>query len=167
MNFTIRPARVEDADSMAMMLQRIIDAGGFTILQGPITVEEQADFIRSFPAHGVFHTAIDIDTGSVVGIQDVMPLAQDAPALRHVGEISTFIELSLRGQGIGRRLCEKTFEAARKRGFRKLRATIRADNSRAIAFYHATGFETIGIAKAHAWVDGRYVDEVIAEKSLI
>lgn len=152
---------------MAQLLQRIIDAQGFTILQGPITVEAQENFIRAFPAHGVFHAAIDIDTGSVAGIQDVMPLADDAPALHHVGEISTFVELSQRGRGIGRRLSERTFEAAQHEGFRKLRATVRADNPAAIAFYRALGFKTLGIAKAHAWIDGRYVDEVIAEKALL
>lgn len=163
----IRDATETDAGSLASLLNRIISAGGYTIMAGPIAPEDQRTFVRAFPQHGVFLVAIDRETGSLVGAQDVMPLASGTQALRHVGEISTFVELSLRGKGIGRQLSEATFEAARRKGFRKLRATIRADNPEAVAFYHSVGFETIGVAKAHAWVEGRYVDEVIAETSLI
>ena len=163
----IREVSETDAGSLASLLNRIIRVGGYTIMAGPIASEDQQAFIRSFPRHGVFRVAVDQETGALVGAQDVMPLAAGTQALRHVGEISTFVDLSFRGKGIGRRLSEVTFDAARRKGFRKLRATIRADNPGAIAFYHSIGFETIGIAKAHAWVEGRYVDEVIAETSLI
>ena len=163
----IRPAEPTDAAPLAALLNRIIDAGGYTIMPGPVAPEDQRAFIRSFPSNGVFLVAIDTQTGSLVGAQDVMPLSAETPAIRHVGEISTFVELTLRGKGVGRRMCEATFEAARLEGFRKLRATIRADNPGAIAFYQSVGFETIGTAKAHAWVEGRYVDEVIAERSLV
>ena len=163
----IRPAEPTDAVPLASLLNRIIDAGGYTIMSGPIVPEDQRAFIRSFPSHGVFLVAIDSQTGSLVGAQDVMPLSEETPAFHHVGEISSFVELTLRGKGIGHRLSKATFEAARSEGFRKLRATIRADNPAAIAFYRSIGFETLGIAKAHAWVEGRYVDEVIAERSLV
>lgn len=162
----IRNVQEADAGPLAALLNRIIDAGAYTIMAGPVTLEAQLAFIRSFPAHGIFHAAVDLDTGFVVGIQDVVPLAPDTPALHHVGEISTFVEPALHGQGIGSRLGEETFEAARRKGFRKLRASIRADNPGAIAYYHALGFTTLGVAKAHAQVNGCYVDEVVAEKAL-
>ena len=67
-------------------------------------------------------------------------------------------------RGIGRRLTETTLRAALAQGFRKISATIRADNPGAVAFYASQGFRRIGIARQHALVRGRYLDEVLAEK---
>ena len=49
-------------------------------------------------------------------------------------------------------------------GFRKILATIRADNPGAIAFYRTQGFERVGTLRAHALVRGRFVDEVLMER---
>jgi hypothetical protein len=35
-----------------------------------------------------------------------------------------------------------------------------------LATYRANGFEVIGTARRHAKIDGRYVDEILIEKSL-
>jgi RimJ/RimL family protein N-acetyltransferase len=47
-----------------------------------------------------------------------------------------------------------------------LRAVIRADNPQAIAFYLQQGFRIIGTAERHAYINGTFIDEVIAEKML-
>jgi len=164
MDTTIRPVREDDADPIVDLLNPIIMAGGYTIMAGPLSVEEQIEFIRGFPERGVYHVAISDEV--VVGIQDVAPISADVGAFGHVGEISTFVALNAGRRGIGSALCRATFRAAREQGFRKLRATIRADNPGAIAFYLSRGFEVIGIAREHAFIDGRYVDEVLAERFL-
>ena len=56
--------------------------------------------------------------------------------------------------------------AATQRGFRKLLATIRADNPYAVLFYRRLGFRVIGIAADHARVEDRYVDEILLERPL-
>jgi ribosomal protein S18 acetylase RimI-like enzyme len=61
-------------------------------------------------------------------------------------------------------LCRATFKAAKEMGYLKLRATVRGDNPYALAFYQSQGFELIGIAKAHAFLHGKYIDEVLLEK---
>lgn len=164
MDFTIREAREDDAPSMVELLNAIIDAGGYTIMEGPVTVEEQIAYIRSFPARGLFNVAVASDK-RVIGMQSV-ERTSETKALRHVGEISTFVALDLRGKGIGRSLSKGTSGAAKERGFTKVMASIRADNPSAIAFYQGQGFRIIGIAERHAFVDGRYVDEVVAERLL-
>ena len=55
-------------------------------------------------------------------------------------DIATFVDASARGQGIGKALFEKTFEAAEALGIGVLRAVIRAKNAQAIAYYRACGF---------------------------
>ena len=51
-------------------------------------------------------------------------------------------------------------------GFEKIFTFVRADNPAALAAYHAHGFETIGTARRHARIDGRYVDEWFIERQL-
>lgn len=44
---------------------------------------------------------------------------------------------------------------------------VRADNIAALQAYLAQGFTAIGVAKRHARVGGRYIDEVLIEKFLV
>jgi RimJ/RimL family protein N-acetyltransferase len=63
-------------------------------------------------------------------------------------------------------LFQESFKAARAKGFEKLFAFVRADNRAGLAAYVACGFESIGVAKNHAKIDGRYVDEIMIERFL-
>ncbi len=166
MNYSIRRGTAEDAGSIAGLLNTIIDAGVYTIMTESITVDDQADWIRSFPERGVFNVAVSSDDGTVLGLQDVVSASPDVRTFSHVGEISTFVSLSALRSGIGRRLSQRTFAAASELGFEKLTATIRADNAGALAFYQSQGFEIAGKLRKHALVQGGYVDEVLTEKFL-
>ena len=127
-------------------------------------MDDQIGFIRGFPERGVYHAAVDNDSQKVLGIQDVQPISSAVNALRHVGEISTFVRLASHRNGIGRSLSQATFQAAKERGFLKITATIRADNGPAIAFYLSQGFQVIGTAQKHAFVGGKYLDEILMER---
>jgi L-amino acid N-acyltransferase YncA len=164
MEYSIRRAREKDAESIVELLNPIIEEGTFTIIDAPISVKDQLDFIRGFPKRGVYHVAVCKDSRRVLGIQDVQPISETVEAFKHVGEISTFVSLASQRKGIGRSLSQVTFRAANELGFMKLRATIRADNPEAIAFYLGQGFEIIGTAPKHACVRGEYIDEVLAER---
>lgn len=165
MDCIIRPAEKRDAADMVALLNPIIAAGIYTAMNEPVTLTDQLEFVHTFPARGVFLVAVHPDTGQIMGMQDVVPLS-DESAWRHVGAISTFVALNAQRQGIGAQLCAAMFEAARAKGFRKLSATIRADNPHAVAFYLRQGFRLIGTAQQHALIRGRYVDEVLAERLL-
>ena len=163
MAYSIRAVREIDAAAIIEILNPIIKAGMYTVMDKPFSVDEQIDFIRGFPIRGVYHIAIDHDSQKAVGIQDVMPISS-AEVFRHVGEISTFVALNAHHQGIGQSLSQATFQAAKEHGFLKLHATVRGDNTRALAFYRSQGFEQIGLAQKHAFLQGKYVDEVLFEK---
>ena len=166
MEITIRPAEVGDAEALVALLEPIIGAGTYTVIESA-SVESQVKFLESFPERGVYNVAIDDDTGTVIGSQDVIPLSLDGGPTAHVGEISTFVALDVHRQRIGAQLCDTTFADARKKGFRKLIANIRADNKGAIAFYVLQGFRVIGTAREHVRVGGEFLDEVLAERSLL
>lgn len=164
MEFSIRVVKEEDAASIVDLLNAIIEEEIFTVMDGPLSVEEQIDFIREFPKRGVFYVAAGDGDQRILGLQSLEPWSTSAKAFHHVGDISTFVALDWRGKGMGRRLSQATFEEAKKRGFLKIMATVRADNPQAVSFYGSQRFKIVGTARKHAFVHGQYIDEILMEK---
>ena len=136
----IRPVAPADAAAIVGLLDPIIRAGGLTAMT-PGTVDDQHAFIADLPPRATYFLAEDAH-GTLLGIQDILPIPGDA-GFDEGGEISTFVRLGQHGRGIGRRLSDASFAAARARGYRRLFATIRADNPGALAFYRALGFRIV------------------------
>jgi L-amino acid N-acyltransferase YncA len=165
MELTIRHVKESDAAAIVALLNPIIAAGIYTAMTETFSAADQLDFIRNFPQRGIYHIALDGDHQNALGIQDVMPISA-SKVFRYVGEISTFVALDAHRRGVGQSLCRATFSAAKELGYLKLHATVRGDNPQALAFYQSQGFELIGVAQKHAWLHGRYIDEVLLEKFL-
>lgn len=162
----IRPVRVEDAEGIVNVLNPLVETGESTALDTVFTAEEERIFIREFPIRGLFHVAEQTDGGTIVGFQNVEPFATYTAAFAHVGVIGTYVDHSEHRQGIGRLLFEATRWAAKEKGYEKLFGFVRADNVTGLAFYKRIGFEVIGIAKRHAKIKGRYIDEVMIEREV-
>ncbi len=162
----IREARASDAEGVAAILNAIIATGAYTALDTPVSAAEERRFIEAFPARGIFLVAV-APGDEVVGFQNVEPFATFTHAFDHVGVIGTFISLERRRLGIGRQLFAAMFDAAVGKGYRKLVAYVRADNPAAQAAYAAHGFGVVGIARAQAYIRGRYVDEIFIERTLV
>ena len=166
MDVVIREACPDDAEAVVGILNPIIEAGEYTVLDGPLSVEEERRFISSFPSRGIFHVAQSRSNGRVVGLQTMEPFATYAHAFDHVGVIATYVDLGRRRRGIGKRLFEATFDAARRKGYEKIFTYVRGDNLAALAAYVKCGFRIVGTAQRHAKCGGRYVDEIIIEEFL-
>ena len=146
------------------MFNAIIDEGKYTALTEPFDIEKQLGLIRHCLEKGTYHVAVTADD-KVIGIQVVLPLSE-LPAFSHVGDIGTYVDSSSHRSGVARAMSEATFKKAKEKGYTKIMAMIRADNTRAQAFYKSIGFEPIGIAKRQARVRGEFFDEVLTEKFL-
>ncbi len=163
MSYIIRPVQEDDAQATLDLLHPIIMNGSYTIMQETLSIEAQAEYIRSFRHCGICNVAVQEQDGTIIGMQSIEPIHGDAKAFRHVGEVSTFVALGAHRQGIGRSLSTVTFQESFKQGFLKLMAMIRADNPQAVSFYRGLGFTFIGTAKSHALVNNAFIDEVLAE----
>ncbi len=166
MDVHIRDVRPDDAEGIIRILNPIIEAGDYTVMDAPFTVEAERDYIANFPEQGIFLVAERPRQGRIVGFQSIEPYATYTHAFDHVAVIGTYVDLALRGQGIGPRLSEATFAAARRKEYEKILSYVRADNLAALAFYLGQGFRIIGTAQRQAKVGGRYVDEILIEKFL-
>lgn len=164
MNITVREVQPHDARGIIDILNPIIETKKYSVMVETFTLEEEINFIKNFPERGIFHVATNED--KVVGFQVIEPISSLTAAFDHVGIIGTYIDLTLRGQGIAKKLFEATFTLAKNKGFEKLTAYVRSDNPVALKTYQSNGFDIIGIAKRQAKIDGAYVDEIFIEKFL-
>lgn len=162
----IRSVRPGDAQAIVEILNPIMETGRYTVLDTPLTVEAEQQFIADFPQRGLFLVAERLQDGQVLGFQNLEPFATYAHAFDHVAVIGTYVGLSYRQQGIGMRLSRATFDAARHKGYEKICSYVRADNLGALAFYLKLGFRIIGTAQRQAKIRQRYVDEIFIEKFL-
>jgi L-amino acid N-acyltransferase YncA len=162
----IREATPDDAEGIVAILNPIIETGAYSVLDAPVTADAERALIRNCSTRGVFLVAIDRADGAVVGFQNTQPLVTYTHAFDHVGEIGTYVDLLRRRQGIAKQLFQESFAMALDRGYEKIFTFVRADNPAALQTYLHHGFQVVGIARRHAKVRGRYVDETIIEKFL-
>jgi L-amino acid N-acyltransferase YncA len=163
MEYSVRNVKEDDAQSIIELLNPIIRAGTYTIMD-QLSIDDQIDFIRNFPERGVFNVAVCHHNQKILGLQDIQPISIRTKALKHVAEISTFVALDSHRNGVGQSLSRATFQEAQAKGFLKISAMVRADNPQAVSFYQNLGFKIIGTAKQHAFVGGKYIDEILMEK---
>jgi len=165
-SLVIRDVRPDDAEGIVGVFNPIIEARKYTVFDEPFSVDDERAYIVKFPPRGVWKVAERAADRRILGFQVLEPLATYTKAFDHVGSIGTYVDLAMHRQGIARRLFEASLSAARSKGYEKLFTFVRADNPDALATYRANGFRVIGTAARHARVDGRYVDEVLIERTL-
>ncbi len=166
MDLLIRKAKPDDAEAVVAILNPIIEAGGYTVLDAPLTAEFERQYIVNFSPRGIFHVAELRRDRGVVGLQSLEPFATYTHAFDHVAVMGTFVALPHQRQGIGTCLSEATFEAARRAGYEKIFTYVRADNLASLVFHLRLGFRIVGTAQRQARIGGRYVDEIIIEMLL-
>ena len=165
MHLMIRQVHPDDAEAIVSILNPIIEAGVYTVLDTPLTVEYERDYITNFPPRGFFHVAED-QNQRIVGFESGEPYATYTHAFDHVAVIGTFVDLKERRRGVGTRLFEATLEAASDKGYEKVFTFVRADNAESLAFYLKLGFRVVGRAERQARLNGKYIDEILIERFL-
>ncbi len=159
----IRPAIEDDAPGLVRILNEIIEVGGTTAHEKPLSNEEFADkFLRGPRFIGCI---LAEDThGDAAGFQ-ALDAHPKLPA--DWGDIATFARLSPKLPGIGTALFTGTIELARAKDLIALNATIRADNTGGLAFYDKMGFITYNTDHAVPLGDGTPVDRISKKFSLL
>jgi L-amino acid N-acyltransferase YncA len=159
-----RAACPDDAEAIVGILNPIIEAGTYSALDTPFSVDAEREYLTSFPVRGVFQVALRASDRQIIGFQSMEPFASFTRAFDHVGVLGTYVALDSRRQGVATRLFEATLAAAREKGFEKIFTYVRADNEAALRVYQRHGFSVVGTARRHARVGGRYIDEIVIEK---
>ena len=135
----VRPARPEDADEMANILNEIIRTGGTTAITKEVNAADLLGWQDRGGERSAWHVAIY--DGQVIGFQwinatDYLPT--DA------AEIATFAKQGQTKRGVGSALFDATQAAARSLGFGWINADIRSDNIGGLRYYDSRGFYDYG-----------------------
>lgn len=154
-NFSIRPAERRDLVELAALLNVIIQAGGTTAIEQPMSEADFAHWFLSGPDCVSCQVAVEAD-GTIAGFQ-VLERHADLPA--DWLDIATFTRRP-RKPGFGSRLFPVTREIARRAGFSTINATIRADNIGGLAYYAKLGFIDYKLVGGVPLRDGTPVDRL-------
>ena len=161
----IRRAALADCEGTAAVLNSVVREGGRTITGRTFTPAQERAFFRSLPKRAFLNIVL---LGKVVvGFQSVEPYATFTHTMDHVASLGTHMLAAVRGRGLGQALSAATWAEARAAGFSKLVIAVREDNPQAQAFYTGLGFQPCGRLTRQAFVDGKFVDELLYELFLV
>jgi L-amino acid N-acyltransferase YncA len=152
----IRPASPDDITELCVILNEIIQTGGTTAIETPLSHQDFRDYFLSGPDHICCYVA-EADTGNLIGFQ-AMEHHHKLP--RNCADIATFAKQTAAKSGIGTALFQHTLRRATQTGLKSINATIRQDNALGIAYYSKMGFTDHSIAKAIPLQDGTKVDRI-------
>jgi ribosomal protein S18 acetylase RimI-like enzyme len=162
--FTIRPARVEDAPVLARAERTIAATPGFLVSQPSELADER--FVLKIAAllaadNGCYLVAET--QGQIVGhgMLDPLPFA----AVRHVVHLTLVAHPEWQGRGVGRALLSHLIDWARAApSVEKIELHVRSSNTPAQALYRKMGFTEMGRWRRRVKIaPGQYLDDVAME----
>lgn len=155
---TIRPARMEDAESLMRNANLVGAEQVYIMLERVDDIEAERRWLAGFD--GVRSVLFAADAaGEVVGSADCH--GGKFPKTDHVGDIGIAIRDGWREVGLGRILMNRVLEWMRMRGLKKAELSVFASNSRACRLYESLGFHREGIRLRHVLIRGAYEDEIL------
>jgi L-amino acid N-acyltransferase YncA len=158
---TIRAAVPADADAIAALYNEGIAERQATFETRP---RDPTEIAAWFEPELPFLVA-EGSRGRVVGFARVSPYS-DRCVYQGVGEHGVYVDVTVRGQGVGRRLLEELAAEAERQGLYKLTSRIFTTNAASRSVHRAAGFEEVGIQRRHGRLDGDWKDCVLVERLL-
>jgi L-amino acid N-acyltransferase YncA len=163
---SIRPARMEDAPTLAAIYAPAVLNGTASFEIEPPSAAEMAQRLMKVKSHG-WPWLVHVTMGKVDGYAYVTQF-RDRPAYRYCGETSVYVAPDAQRTGIGQALLMAVSSAARTAGFRQLIALIGdPGNNASISLHASCGFERAGLLKQIGEKFGKPLDIVIMQRSLV
>ena len=161
MDVKIRRGTVQDAQGVVDVINSIVQEGGLIAIYPALTVQQGEEFIAGLGPRGAMFVA-EAD-GVILGVLSIEPYARHTRAMDHVATMGTYVYRNFRRRGVGRQLMTAGLEFARRQGYEKIIAYVRAGNSAAQSFYRRIGFIPKMLLERQIKIEGKYDDEVLME----
>jgi L-amino acid N-acyltransferase YncA len=162
-DISIRRADADDAAGIADVLNEVIIGGRHSMLDTPFSVEGEREYIEALPERAFIHVA-ETPEGKILALQTMEPWSGFLThEFDHVATMGTWVTEPLRRRGVGARLAQASFSAARAVGYEKVLTELRADNLESLAYHLSLGFVVVGTARRHARLNGRDIDVIFIE----
>jgi len=154
MELAVRSCSKADIPALGNLLNEIIEIGGTTAHETPLSEAEFDNHFRTGPSCVSCFVCENNDTG-LLGFQ-ALELRSELPD--NWVSISTFARVEPKVRGVGTALFAVTERFAEDFGLQTIIATIRADNAAGLAFYEKIGFVDYQIKSAVPLLDGTPID---------
>ena len=136
----IRPIRMDDIPACVTLYNRYITETTVTFELQPLTGEQFADRVRRITRRYPYFVYEDEESGRVIGYA-YLDCYSEREAYRFTCDLSIYLDMDVRGRGIGRALYEAIEAEAYRRGFYTVVAIVTGENTASMAFHEAMGFE--------------------------
>ena len=161
--YSVRAARVEDADAICAIYNEGIADRGATLETELRTPQERRSWLAARDAR---YAVVVVESDGVVVGWASLNVFNPRDAYRHVADISVYVARAARGKGAGTALLERLVELGREGGFHKLVLAGFPTNAASVALYRRFGFREVGIYREQGQLDGHWVDVLLMERLL-
>lgn len=152
----VRDAVEDDAPHLTALLNEIIEIGGTTAIETPLTTADFQDYFMRGAAFLSCVVALS-PTAERLGFQ---ALGRQEGLPDDWADIATFARAAPKTPGVGRALFAETKTRAAAQRIAAIHAMIRADNVGGLAFYEKMGFRDHAVRPAVPLRNGTPVDRI-------
>lgn len=158
---TLRECEIKDLDQLEGLLETIGKETNFTLQRPGIKLNKelaQKAWERSLNSKNEIYLGAFVKD-KLIGQIHMRVLEPDHPWVSHIARFGMFIIKDYWGKGIGKNLVLEMIEFAKSIDVKRIEATVRSKNKRAIELYERLGFEVEGVRNRAAKVDDIFQDE--------
>lgn len=121
----------------------------------PLTISQEADFIRKYSGNPDSLMLVAFDEGELIGTGAVSVIS-GRERFAHRREIAISVRKDYWGKGVGSGLMTLLLDFCKKCKAESIELEVRSDNERAIALYKKFGFEKTGTNKKFFRINGEF-----------
>lgn len=159
----IRFVKQEDIPCLLEIYAPYITETTFSFEYVPPTLEEFTARVNTFGSK--YPYLVYEESGKVLGYAYASPYGV-RKAFEYSVDLSIYIDMNSRAQGIGTALYEAIFDILQKQGFYNMYVCITELNTNSLAFHEKIGFRHLGAHKKIGYKFGQWLDLVWMDKQL-
>lgn len=164
-SIVIRDAGLDDMAALQAIYAPHVNDGLASFEETPPDVDEMTRRFQSLKEDGYPYRVAEVE-GVIRGYAYAGKYRPRA-AYRTTVENSIYVDVTAYRMGIGRRLLEDLIEQCEALGYRRMVAVIGdSDNHGSINLHARCGFEDVGVIPSIAFKHGRWLDQVLMQRSL-
>lgn len=166
MSADIRQGRGEDLEQLVAIYNHHVVHGNATFDEGPVTLEDRAEWIAQFSVQGPHRLVLATDGDLVLGYASSAVYRQH-PAFRHTVETSIYLHPDATGRGIGGRLYDRLLNDLADSSARRVVASVALPNDASVALHLSRRFRAVGTFHDYAIKHGTVISSTWFERPVM
>ncbi|GAB5590852.1 hypothetical protein Unana1_05752 [Umbelopsis nana] len=167
-SYYIRDATEADMEQILEIYNEQIETSSSLFITSPVDLQNRLDWFRTcttkgFPVLVAATKTTDQNNQEEVAAYCSLGTFRDKPAYNASAEVSLYVHLNHRRQGLGKILMNKIIEKADEIGIHAIVASITTENEVSLNLYTKLGFKYVGTFKDTGYKFDRWLDVAFYE----